>query len=190
MYEGPIVTPVGEGDVQGGSAGSPMSFRTSGRGKAGRSCTAGETEAQRGGARPWALPGVGGCSRHLPHHPESFPWASAPREGARRKADTPLGPPEPRGPDRPQLGAVSRTPHEPVRVRVRIPCQSPGHSQPDSVVLPSAEGRIRGQAWTRCPAPAWTRREAPGCLGSASCWPRDFRRFPSGLFLLWKLVGF
>lgn len=181
MYEGPIVTPVGEGDVQGGSAGSPMSFRTSGRGKAGRSCTAGETEAQRG---------VGGCSRHLPHHPESFPWASAPREGARRKADTPLGPPEPRGPDRPQLGALSRTPHEPVRVRVRIPCQSPGHSQPDSAVLPSTEGRIRGQAWTRCPAPAWTRREAPGCLGSASCWPRDFRRFPSGLFLLWKLVGF
>lgn len=142
MYEGPIVTPVGEGDVQGGLAGSPMSFRTSGRGKAGHSCTAGETEAQRGGARPWALPGVGGCSRHLPHHPESFPWASAPREGARRKADTPLGPPEPRGPDRPQLGAVSRTPHEPVRVRVRIPCQSPGHSQPDSAVLPSAEGRI------------------------------------------------
>lgn len=182
MYEGPIVTPVGEGDVQGGSAGSPMSFRTSGRGKAGHSCTAGETEAQRGGARPWALPGVGGCSRHLPHHPESFPWASAPREGARRKADTPLGPPEPRGPDRPQLGAVSRTPHEPVRVRVRIPCQSPGHSQPDSAVLPSAEGRIRGQAWTR--------REAPGCLGSASCWPHDFCRFPSGLFLLWKLVGF
>lgn len=182
MYEGPIVTPVGEGDVQGGSAGSPMSFRTSGRGKAGHSCTAGETEAQRGGARPWALPGVGGCSRHLPHHPESFPWASAPREGARRKADTPLGPPEPRGPDRPQLGAVSRTPHEPVRVRVRIPCQSPGHSQPDSAVLPSAEGRIRGQAWTR--------REALGCLGSASCWPRDFRRFPPSLFLLWKLVGF